>query len=107
MLENNKNLHSLADEAGSSSEAIATPPLKEAPQAPEWRPTPRLYAIIFGLGLANLLAALENTVVAIAAPVILTDLDLDVDFIWVTNAFFLCRYVRPSTLSQRLGIRLT
>lgn len=85
----------LADDASSSSEAIAELPLKDAPEAPAWQPTPRLYAIIFGLGLANLLAALENTVVAIAAPVILSDLDLDVDFIWVTNAFFLCRYVTP------------
>ncbi|KAK5992619.1 MFS-type transporter TwmF [Cladobotryum mycophilum] len=57
---------------------------------PAFKPTPRLYAIIVGLGIANLLAALENTVVSIAAPVILTDLQLGDNFIWVTNAFFLC-----------------
>jgi hypothetical protein len=51
----------------------------------------RVYAIVAGLGVANLLAALENTVVAIAWPVILSDLKVGDDFIWVSNAFFLCR----------------
>lgn len=59
-------------------------------------PTFRVYAIVVGLGITNLLAALENTVVAIAAPVILTDLQLGDNFIWITNAFFLCRYVFSS-----------
>ncbi|KAI0190863.1 major facilitator superfamily domain-containing protein [Astrocystis sublimbata] len=54
-----------------------------------FKPTWRLYVIIVGLGIANLLAALENTVVAIAAPVILTDLQLGDNFIWITNGFFL------------------
>jgi hypothetical protein len=58
-----------------------------------FQPSFRLYAIVIGLGIANLLAALENTVVAIAAPVILTDLELGDNFIWITNAFFLSRYV--------------
>ncbi|KAH9984007.1 MFS general substrate transporter [Xylariaceae sp. FL0662B] len=49
----------------------------------------QVYAIVVGLGITNLLAALENTVVAIAAPVILTELQLGDNFIWVTNAFFL------------------
>ncbi|KAK2603432.1 hypothetical protein QQS21_004383 [Conoideocrella luteorostrata] len=57
---------------------------------PDWKPTGRLYAIIIGLGIANLLAAMENTVIAVAAPVILEDLKLGIDFIWITNAFFLC-----------------
>ncbi|KAF4627060.1 hypothetical protein G7Y89_g11095 [Cudoniella acicularis] len=56
-------------------------------------PAPKLgfqvYAIVIGLGITNLLAALENTVVAIAAPVILSDLQLGDSFIWITNAFFL------------------
>ncbi|RWA06391.1 hypothetical protein EKO27_g8705 [Xylaria grammica] len=64
-----------------------------APVATEFKPSFRLYAIILGLGITNLLAALENTVVSIAAPVILTDLELGDDFVWVTNAFFLSRYV--------------
>ncbi|KAK9426025.1 putative Major facilitator superfamily (MFS) profile domain-containing protein [Seiridium unicorne] len=58
--------------------------------ASAFKPGFRLYAIVIGLGIANLLAALENTVVAIAAPVILTDLQLGVDYIWITNALFLC-----------------
>lgn len=64
-----------------------------APPAAAFKPTFRLYAIIVGLGIANLLAALENTVITIAAPVILTDLGFGDNFIWITNAFFLSRYV--------------
>lgn len=56
-----------------------------------FKPTFRLYAIVVGLGIANLLAALENTILTIAAPVILTDLQFGDDFIWITNAFFLSR----------------
>ncbi|KAI0106402.1 MFS general substrate transporter [Nemania sp. FL0031] len=54
-----------------------------------FKPGFRVYAIVVGLGVTNLLAALENTVVSVAAPVLLTDLDLGANFIWVTNAFFL------------------
>lgn len=64
-----------------------------APAAAAFKPTFRLYAIVVGLGIANLLAALENTVLTIAAPVILTDLGFGDNFIWITNAFFLSRYV--------------
>lgn len=64
-----------------------------APVSTAFKPNFRLYAIILGLGITNLLAAMENTVISIAAPVILTDLKLGDDFIWVTNAFFLSRYV--------------
>ncbi|KAI3328668.1 hypothetical protein F4824DRAFT_405916 [Ustulina deusta] len=59
---------------------------------PTFKPGFRVYAIVIGLGITNLLAALENTVVSIAAPVLLTDLRLGANFIWVTNAFFLSRY---------------
>ncbi|KAI2618393.1 major facilitator superfamily domain-containing protein [Hypoxylon sp. NC1633] len=69
--------------------AIAAPPSFKADF--------RVYAIILGLGIANLLAALENTVLSIAAPVILTDMQFGDNFIWVTNAFFLC-----STATQPL-----
>ncbi|PHH88582.1 hypothetical protein CDD83_7350 [Cordyceps sp. RAO-2017] len=70
--------------------------------APAAAPAPtklgfRVYAIVAGLGLANLLAALENTVVAVAAPVLLTDLRFGDSFIWITNAFFLA-----STATQPL-----
>jgi hypothetical protein len=66
-------------------------PTVELEGVPVFKPTFRLYAIIVGLGIANLLAALENTVITIAAPVILTELQLGDNFIWITNAFFLCR----------------
>ncbi|KAI9695815.1 MAG: hypothetical protein M1820_008409 [Bogoriella megaspora] len=73
---------------------ISSPQIDEAEAKttpdPAFKPSFRLYAIVVGLGITNLLAALENTVVAIAAPVILTDLQLGVDYIWITNAFFLC-----------------
>ncbi|KAI1275622.1 MFS general substrate transporter [Xylaria sp. FL0933] len=53
----------------------------------------RVWAIIVGLGTANVLAALENTVVSVAAPAIYTDLDVGVDYVWITNAFFLASTV--------------
>ncbi|KAK7757680.1 hypothetical protein SLS62_000057 [Diatrype stigma] len=56
---------------------------------PPFKASPRVYTIIAGLGITNLLAALENTVVTIAAPVLLTDLQLGDDFIWITNVLFL------------------
>ncbi len=68
--------------------SVLSPP----PPAPTpWKPTFRVYAIVVGLGVANLLAALENTVLTIAAPVILADLELGDNFVWIINAFFLCR----------------
>ncbi|KAI1372088.1 MFS general substrate transporter [Hypoxylon crocopeplum] len=74
-------------------EAAVSPPITP----PVFKAGFRIYAIIIGLGIANLLAALENTVVSIAAPVLLTDLQLGDNFIWITNAFFLC-----STATQPL-----
>lgn len=53
----------------------------------------RFWAIIIGLGISTLLAALEHTVVTTAGPLILEDLDLKENFVWITNAFFICRCV--------------
>ncbi|GAP85078.1 putative multidrug resistance protein fnx1 protein [Rosellinia necatrix] len=72
--------------------------------AQAFEPTFRLYAIIVGLGITNLLAALENTVVSIAAPVILTDLKLGDNFIWVTNAFFLSSTASLPLLGQLCNV---
>ena len=47
------------------------------------------WAIIIGLGVTLLLAALENTVLTTAAPVLLADIPLGDNWIWLTNAFFL------------------
>ena len=53
----------------------------------------RFWTIIFGLAVSTLLASLEHTVVTTAAPYILEDLNLKQNFIWITNAFFICRLV--------------
>ncbi|KAJ5274001.1 hypothetical protein N7478_009126 [Penicillium angulare] len=74
--------------SNSSTETQHSPPRNDVNPTP-FKPSFRIYAIVFGLGIANLLAALENTVLTIAAPVIFTDLQLGDNFIWVTNAFFL------------------
>jgi len=51
----------------------------------------RFWVIIIGLAVSTLLASLEHTVVTTAAPYILEDLNLKENFIWITNAFFVCR----------------
>lgn len=53
----------------------------------------RFWIVVLGLGITSLLAALEHTVVVTSAPVILTDLQLRENYIWITNAFFICRFV--------------
>jgi hypothetical protein len=53
----------------------------------------RFWIIISGLAITTLLASLEHTVVTTAAPYILEDLDLKENYIWITNAFFVCRLV--------------
>ncbi|KAF3763039.1 MFS general substrate transporter [Cryphonectria parasitica EP155] len=56
----------------------------------DFHPGLRLWVIILGLGVTLLLTALENTVVTVAAPMIISDLQLGENYIWVTNAFFIC-----------------
>lgn len=46
-------------------------------------------AIIIGRGVTLRVAALENTVLTTAMPVLLTDIPLDDNWPWLTNAFFL------------------
>lgn len=58
------------------------------------------WAIIVGLGITLLLAALENTVLTTAAPVILADIPLKDDWIWLTNAFFLASAAFQPLLGQ-------
>lgn len=59
----------------------------------DFHPGVRLWIIILSLGVTLLLTALENTVVAVAGPYIVADLHMGEDYIWITNAFFICRYV--------------
>jgi MFS family permease len=47
------------------------------------------WAIIVGLGITLWLAALENSVLTTAAPVMLEEIPLGDNWIWLTNAFFL------------------
>ena len=93
----------LSSEIGGISpftEADQTTPAAKEDNKPQddFHPGFRLWVIIGGLAVTTLLAALENTVVTVAAPVILTDLKLGNNFIWITNAFFLCRFVFLSKL---------
>jgi hypothetical protein len=70
-----------------NSEAIEKPP-----------PTKRgfkFWTIIFALCITGLLGALENTVVSTSMPTIVEDLDIGDNYIWITNAFFLTRYLYP------------
>ncbi|KAI2621841.1 major facilitator superfamily domain-containing protein [Hypoxylon sp. NC1633] len=64
----------------------------------------RFWAVIIGLGITTLLAALEHTVVTVAAPVILTDLQLRENYVWVTNAFFICSASFQPLLGQFCNI---
>ncbi|KAK7756321.1 hypothetical protein SLS62_001547 [Diatrype stigma] len=76
---------------GSTSSALedrggTTAQLGEDP--PDFERGFRFWAIIIGLGITTLLAALEHTVVTTSAPAILTDLELGANYVWLTNAFF-------------------
>ncbi|RYP91128.1 hypothetical protein DL770_002751 [Monosporascus sp. CRB-9-2] len=64
----------------------------------------RFWAIISGLAVTGLLAALEHTVVTTSAPKILTELQLREDFIWITNAFFVCSAVSQPLLGQLCNV---
>jgi hypothetical protein len=59
----------------------------------DFHPGWRLWAVLVGLGVTCLLSALENTVVTVAAPVIVTELGMGENYIWITDAFFICTYV--------------
>lgn len=53
----------------------------------------RFWAIIVGLCIANFQSSLENSVIVTSGPAIVNDLKMGEEFIWITNAFFLCWYV--------------
>ncbi|KAI1759469.1 MFS general substrate transporter [Hypoxylon sp. FL1150] len=60
----------------------------------------KFWAIIVGLGIMLLLAALENTVITTAAPYILTEIPLGDNWVWCTNAFFLASAAFQPILGQ-------
>ncbi|KIW12726.1 hypothetical protein PV08_10004 [Exophiala spinifera] len=57
--------------------------------SPSFKPNARFWAIMATLCVVGLLAAFENTVVAIALPIISEELHLGENYVWVTNVFFL------------------
>ncbi|KAI0485719.1 major facilitator superfamily domain-containing protein [Xylaria cf. heliscus] len=62
---------------------------EKAVQATSFKPNGQFWAIIFTCATIGLLSALENTVVTTALSQIATELDLDANYVWVTNIFFL------------------
>ncbi|KAH8897383.1 MFS general substrate transporter [Thozetella sp. PMI_491] len=64
----------------------------------------RFWIIIIGLAISTLLAALEHTVVTTAASRILEDLSLKENFIWITNAFFVCSTALTPLFGQLCNI---
>ncbi|KAI0420562.1 major facilitator superfamily domain-containing protein [Xylaria grammica] len=82
--------------ASSTDEPVVTPGSgsdirddEKAVPAAGFKPNGRFWAIISTCATIGLLSALENTVVTTALPQIATELNLDADYVWVTNIFFL------------------
>ncbi|RYP10841.1 hypothetical protein DL764_000393 [Monosporascus ibericus] len=65
----------------------------------------RFWAILVGLGITNLLGALENTVVTTSAPTIVADLEIGENYIWITNAFFVCSMIIDIIVSDLVPLR--
>ena len=82
-------------EVKAEAEAEASSPAEATP----FKPTARFWAIIFTCAIIGLLSALENTVVTTALPQVATELNLQANYIWVTNAFFLTGSVTLPPLS--------
>lgn len=69
--------------------------LEERVIAPQKTPRgPRglsFWAIIIALSISSILTALENTAVTTSLPVIVQDLHIGDNYVWITNVFFLTR----------------
>ncbi|KAL2258303.1 hypothetical protein VTK26DRAFT_8430 [Humicola hyalothermophila] len=79
-------------------------PAEEAEEGADFERGFRFWTIIIGLGVSTLLASLEHTVVTTAAPYILQELDVREDFIWITNAFFVCSTALTPLFGQLCNI---
>ncbi|KAI0450751.1 major facilitator superfamily domain-containing protein [Xylaria acuta] len=55
----------------------------------DFHPGWRLWAIIAGMTVALILTAFENTAITVALPIIVSELNLGENYIWVTNGFFI------------------
>ncbi|KAI0019239.1 MFS general substrate transporter [Xylariomycetidae sp. FL0641] len=62
------------------------------------------WAIIIGLGITLLLSALEHSVLVTAAPIVLADIPLGDDWVWLTNAFFLSSAAIQPLLGQLCNV---
>jgi hypothetical protein len=62
-------------------------PTKESPA--HMRKGPRFWAIMIVLALISLLTSLEATVTSTVLPSIVADLNGGVEYIWISNAYFL------------------
>ncbi|KUI67782.1 hypothetical protein VM1G_03182 [Cytospora mali] len=74
------------------------------PEIDDFHPGLRLWIIIIGLGVTLLLTALENTVVTVAMPMIISELGLGENYIWVTNAFFICSAAIQPLIGQLCNV---
>ena len=93
--------HSISEVVSSKERSGVSPADDEPAKFQDFPRGPRFWAIIISLGVTNLLGALENTVVTTSGPTIVADLGLGENYIWITNAFFLCRLVPQPALQQR------
>jgi MFS family permease len=73
-------------------------------QPPAFNTDFRFWAILVGLSVTNILGALENLILVTAAPVILRDLDIGEDFIWITNSFFVCSAAFQPLIGQLCNV---
>ena len=76
------------------TEMTSSPESTEVPKQQSFNRGWRFWAIIATLCVISILSALENTVVTTSLPYIVTQLDLGENYVWVTNVFFLTRYIQ-------------
>ncbi|CAG9986857.1 unnamed protein product [Clonostachys byssicola] len=70
----------------------------------DFHPGWRLWAIIAGLIVALILTAFENTAVSVAMPVIVADLNMGDEYIWITNGFFVASAAIQPLVGQLCNI---
>jgi hypothetical protein len=77
--------------SSNEASAVVSKETEKTEEDDDFHPGFRLWCIIMSIAVTMLLAALENTVITVAAPEIVTALDMRADYIWTTNAFLICR----------------
>ncbi|KAI1375295.1 major facilitator superfamily domain-containing protein [Hypoxylon crocopeplum] len=92
--------------AYSSANKTARLPVATAQEndAPNFERGFRFWAVIAGLAVTTLLAALEHTVVTTSAPAIVSDLQMGETYIWITNSFFICSTAFQPLLGQLCNV---